>query len=95
MDELGGPRGRARGVVTLLEERHRDAAEREVAGDARAGHAAADHDDVGPGILDGGEIPPAGVQTRPWSPLGRHHRRAPVPARCQGAGPRTSPPSLI
>ena len=95
VDELGGPRGRARGVVPLLEERDRDAAEREVAGDARAGHAAADHDDVGPGVLDRGEIPPAGVQARPLPSLGRHHRRAPVPAPGHEAGPRTCPPSLI
>src|ERR1043165_2748591 len=46
VDELARLRRRARGVVALLEQRDLEAAQRSVARDARAGDAAADHDDV-------------------------------------------------
>src|SRR4026207_1599489 len=55
VDELGGLRRGAGGEVALLEERDGDAAQGEVARDARAGHTAPDHDHVERCLVDARE----------------------------------------
>ena len=86
VDELGGLRRRARGEVVALDERRAKAAGGGVEGDADAGDAAADHQDVervvGESAQGGGPIEPARAD----------HESAPAfTARSYGGARRATP----
>ena len=71
VEELGAARGRARGVVTLLDQQHAEATGGGVQRHARAGHTAADHQHVDglvaqrvPGLIASVEVESCGCHHR-------------------------------